>query len=306
MATAVQEVRSFNRFYTAKVGLLGKRFLDTDFSLPEARVLFELATGRAETAADLVRGLHMDKGHVSRILERFRTRGLVEGRPSPTHGKRIILSLTEAGRAAFALIDERQEAETGRMIAGLDADAARRLSCSMRAIKRLLETPDATEQPGFSLRGPRPGELGWVVSRQGAIYHEEHGWGFLCEAEIARVAFAFFHDFDGSREQCWIAERDGEAAGAIFLTKTADRQVGQLRLLHVEPFARGLGVGAGLVAACVSRAREADYHRLDLWTHAALTDARRLYQRAGFRLVAEEVHRVFGPDLHGETWSLQL
>lgn len=305
MTTAIEEVRRFNRFYTARVGLLEKHFLKTDLSLPEARALFEIARGHARTAADLSRRFDLDKGHVSRIVDRLRRRGLIEGRPDPAHAKRILLSLTEAGRTAFEELDERQNAATGRMIAPLDVAAARRLAASMRAIERLLKG-GADAAPAFILRDPKPGELGLIVSRQGAIYFEEQGWGWPCEAEIARIAAETFRTFDAARERIWVAERDGAMAGAVFLTRTADPAVGQLRLLHVEPFARGLGLGAALVEACVTRAREVGYRRLDLWTHAVLTSARRIYARAGFRIVAEEEHRVFGPPLHGETWSLEL
>ena len=305
MATAVEELRGFNRFYTQQIGLLSEGLTGSPFSLAEARVLYELASGAVETAADLSRALSMDKAHLSRILARFKSQGLIVSVVSPRHAKQRLLSLTDAGREAFAGLNRGSAAQMAGLLSPLGRAEKERLIEAMRAVRSILGKSAAADG-GFILRPPRIGELGWVVHRQAALYATEYGWDWIFEGLISGIIARFVADFDPLREAAWVAEHQGEVAGSIFLMRGEDPSCAKLRLLYVEPSARGLGVGAALVAACVDRARAIGYRALTLWTNDILVSARRLYQAAGFQLIAEDRHHSFGHDLVGQTWRLEL
>jgi DNA-binding MarR family transcriptional regulator/GNAT superfamily N-acetyltransferase len=306
MMMPVAELRSFNRFYTRQIGLLDEHLTGSPFSLAEARILYELANGTAETAAGLSRLLDMDKAYLSRLLARFRARGLISSRISPKHAKHRILSLTEAGREAFAALDRGAVAQMERLLMPLDAGSAKQLTGSMRQIRTILSGSAPVQERAFTLRPPRVGDLSFVVHRQAVLYEREYGWDWTYEGLIAGIVERFVSSFDPAKEQAWIADRDGAIAGSVFLMRGDDAETGKLRLLYVEPAVRGLGLGSALVAACINRAREAGYRRLTLWTNDILISARRIYEAAGFKLTAEERHRSFGHDLVGQTWKLEL
>jgi DNA-binding MarR family transcriptional regulator/GNAT superfamily N-acetyltransferase len=305
--TLTDEVRAFNRFYTLKIGLLNRSLPATDLSLPEARVLYELAhaTESGRTGAEIGRALNMDKGHLSRIVARLATRGLAESRVSPDHRKHRLLFLTAAGRKAFAAAEAAARAQVDALLEPVDLSGRERLAQAMRAVRATLSEP-ATENGDTILRPLRAGDAGWIVHRQAVLYHQEYGWDWTFEGLASRILGAFIAEFDAAREDGWVAERGDAIVGSIFLMKSDDPKVGKLRLLYVERSARGAGVGRRLVAACVARAREFGYRELTLWTNDVLTAARRIYQAAGFRLVAEQPHRSFGHDLVGQTWTLDL
>jgi DNA-binding MarR family transcriptional regulator/GNAT superfamily N-acetyltransferase len=305
--TLTDEVRGFNRFYTREIGLLNRRLPATDLSLPEARVLYELAhapeVGR--TAAEIGRALRMDKAHLSRILARFRARGLAQSRVSPDHRKLRLLSLTEAGREAFAAAEAAARAQVDALLMPVGEGGRQRLAEAMRDIHAALNGREA-EAGNLNLRRLRPGDVGWIIHRQTVLYHQEYGWDWTYEGLASRILGAFVAEFDPSREDGWVAERRGAIAGSIFLIKSDDPAVAKLRLLYVEPGARGAGLGRSLVDTCIARARQLGYRQLTLWTNDVLVAARRIYQAAGFRLVSEAPHHSFGHDLVGQTWTLDL
>jgi DNA-binding MarR family transcriptional regulator/N-acetylglutamate synthase-like GNAT family acetyltransferase len=305
--TLTDEVRSFNRFYTREIGLLNRRLPATDLSLPEARVLYELAhapeTGR--TAAEIGRALGMDKAHLSRIVGRFRARGLLQSRVSADHGKHRLLSLTGVGRKAFAAAEAAARAQVDALLTPIGEGGRERLAQAMRDIRAALNGREAGEGD-LSLRALRPGDLGWIIHRQTVLYHQEYGWDWTYEGLASRILGAFVAEFDSAKEDGWVAERGGAIVGSIFLMKSDDPAIAKLRLLYVEPSARGAGLGRTLVAACVGRARELGYRKLTLWTNDVLVAARRIYQAAGFRLISEAPHHSFGHDLVGQTWTLDL
>jgi len=307
--TAIDEIRSFNRFYTREIGLLDEHLPASDLSLAEARVLYELAQQAGQTAAEIGRRLAMDKAHLSRILARFRTRGYVSSRPDPAHRKRLILSLTDAGRAAFAQLDAGTRAQIEAMLTPLGQDRQQRLFSAMREIRTVLGGGEATS-PGVCLRRLQVGDLGWITHRQAVLYNQEYGWDWRYEGLVSGIMARFAAEFDPVREDAWVAEHDGRIAGSIFLMKgdapAPSPATGKLRLLYVEPTARGLGIGRTLVDTCIARARALGYARLTLWTNDVLVSARKIYQAAGFALVAEERHHSFGHDLVGQTWELGL
>ena len=300
----IAAVRRFNRFYTQKIGVLREGLLRLPFSLTEARVLYELAHRERPTAAELGRALGLDAGYLSRILRRFGQRGLLARRRSATDGRENHLSLTARGRRAFAALDRRSAAEIRALLTPLDAAAQTRVVGAMAAIERALGAGRADREP-FVLRPHRPGDIGWVISRHGALYAREYGWDDSFEALVAQIAGDFLKNFDPKRERCWIAERDGENIGSVFLVRQSPT-VAKLRLLLVEPGARGLGVGRRLVRECIETARRLGYRKLILWTNDILHAARRIYVDEGFRLVKEEPHRSFGHDLVGQYWELKL
>ncbi|HXE24571.1 MAG TPA: bifunctional helix-turn-helix transcriptional regulator/GNAT family N-acetyltransferase [Roseiarcus sp.] len=305
--TLTDEVRAFNRFYTLKLGLLNRSLPATDLSLPEARVLYELAHApeAGATAADMGRALNMDKAHLSRVAARLRARGLIASRISPDHRRRRLLTLTDKGREAFAAADAAARAQVEALVEPVDARARKRLGEAMRDIRAVLDGRKA--EPGeVSLRPPRIGDMGWITYRQAVLYHQEYGWDWTYEGLASRILGAFVAEFDSAREDSWVAERGGAIVGSVFLMKGDKPEVAKLRLLYVEPAARGLGLGRRLVAACIARARELGYHELTLWTNDVLVSARRIYQAAGFRLVSEAPHHSFGHDLVGQTWTLEL
>ena len=300
----IEAVRRFNRFYTRQVGALGEGHLDTPFSLTEARVVYELAQRETATATELGQELGLDAGYLSRILRGFHERGLIDRRPSETDARQTRLSLTAAGRAEFAALDAAARRDVGAMLGALPDAEQQRLVGAMHAIEGLLGARTEPREP-FILRPPNPGDLGWVVQSHGALYAREYGWDARFEGLVAGVVGDYVRSFDPARERCWIAEVDGWNAGSIFLVRGTD-EVAKLRLLLVEPAARGLGIGRRLVDECIAFAREAGFRRITLWTQENLVTARRIYQNAGFRLAATEVHNNFGVDLTAETWEMDL
>lgn len=303
-AERIAAVRRFNRFYTRRIGVLEEGLLDSPYSLTEARVLYELAQGESATAARLAGELGLDPGYLSRILTGFEKRQLIARAPSERDGRQSVLSLTEAGHAAFAALDERSAKEIGTLIGALSPDQQARLVAAMDGIAGLLTAPDRRGAP-YVLRPHRPGDIGWIVHRHGALYAQEYGWNEEFEALVAEIAAKFIRHYDPRRERCWIAERDGERLGSVMLVAHSPR-VAKLRLLLVEPQARGLGIGSRLVEECIRFAGERGYRKLTLWTNSVLLAARRIYERAGFSLVESEPHRSFGHDLVGENWELPL
>jgi DNA-binding MarR family transcriptional regulator/GNAT superfamily N-acetyltransferase len=296
-------LRAFNRFYTPVMGLLGRGLLRTPYTLSEARVIYELGQEREVDVADLRRRLGLDRGHLSRMLGRFDRGGLVVRRRSEDDGRRQVVALTRRGRSAFETLDGRSADEAAELLAGLDEGGQRRVIAAMGAIESELGAGPRTRT--VVIRDPRPGDLGWVIQRHGELYAREHGWDASFETLVARIAADFAESHDPGRERAWIAEVDGIPAGCIFCVRRDD-DTAQLRLLLVEPRARGLGVGARLVAECVEFARAAGYAEIILWTQDCLDAARRIYQRAGFELVREAAHTSFGHDLVEQYWSLRL
>jgi DNA-binding MarR family transcriptional regulator len=305
--TLTEEVRSFNRFYTREIGLLNRCLPASDLSLPEARVLYELAHAPegGRTAAEIGRILKMDKAHLSRIVARLRARRLAQGRVSVDHGRRVRLALTDAGQQAFAAADAGARAEIDALVSPVDAKGRERLTEAMRDIRALLEDRRA-EDARLTLRPLKPGDVGWIIHRQAVLYCQEYGWDWTFEGLASRILGDFVAGFDPAREDGWVAELRGAIAGSIFLMKSDDPEVAKLRLLYVEASARGLRIGRTLVDACIARARELGYRRLTLWTNDVLISARRIYQATGFRLVSEAPHHSFGHDLVGQTWTLDL
>jgi len=300
----IAAVRRFNRFYTQRIGVLRNPFLESAFSLTEARVLFELGHRDKPSASDIARTLGLDPGYLSRILRGFAKNGLVTKQPSENDGRQSLLSLTANGRKAVAMLDSRSDADVAAMLRGLDEPGQQRLVEAMHIVEILLDEKGEPKVP-YLLRPPVPGDMGWVVARHGVLYGREHGWNERIEGYAAEVVAAFVANHDPKRARCWIAEREGENVGCVFLVKKSER-VAQLRLLLVEPRARGLGIGARLVAECERFARQAGYGKIMLWTHSILGAARDIYKRAGYRLVATDRHDTFGPMLVGETWELTL
>ena len=305
-AGRVEAVRRFNRFYTQRIGVLDEGLLRTPFSLTEARVVYELAQREPATATALGQALGLDAGYLSRIVRSFEERGVVERTPSPTDGRQWLLALTDEGRRAFARLDAESRRQIGAMLDALPDDGQRRLVEAFATIETLLGERGRERAP-YLLRPHQSGDMGWVVQRHGVLYSREYGWDERFEALVARIAADFIDHFDPKRERCWIAEVDGENVGSVFLVKhPEDCEVAKLRLLLVEPRARGLGIGARLVGECTRFARHAGYRRITLWTNSVLHAARRLYEREGYRLVREEPHHSFGHDLVGQTWELEL
>ena len=298
----VPEVRAFTRFYTRVIGLLDRGYLDSPYSATEVRVLFELACRDRCEVADLRSDLGLDAGYLSRILTRFETDGLVEREPSPTDGRRQLVRPTDRGLDVFAALDRKSSDEIAAMLADVPEADRRRLVAAMATIRRTL---GGAPPAAYVLRPPRPGDLGWIVQRHGVRYAEESGFDTTFEALVAQVVADFGRSHDPAREAAWIAEVDGEPAGSILCVRDDD-ETARLRLLLVEPSARGLGIGARLVEECVRFARRADYRRVALWTVAGLDPARRIYQRAGFALVAERPQRLFGRDVIGQDWEYRF
>ena len=305
-------VRRFNRFYTRRIGVLHEKLADTRFSLAESRLLWELAHRGRTTAAELARDLDLDPGYVSRLLRTLKEAKLIRTERAAEDARHLHLSLTAAGRRAFAPLDRRSEADVSALLAAVPDHARHRLLGAMSEIETLLGERPTAPAP-WLLRSPRPGDIGWVVARHGRVYADEYGWDLRFEALVARIAADFIDRFDAAREACWIAERDGANVGCVFLVQARDEASGtvvegtaQLRLLLVEPSARGLGIGARLVDECERFARAQGYRRIVLWTNSVLSAARAIYAKAGYRLLASEPHESFGRPLVGETWALAL
>ncbi|HEV2087457.1 MAG TPA: helix-turn-helix domain-containing GNAT family N-acetyltransferase [Cryptosporangiaceae bacterium] len=299
----VATVRAFNRFYTGVIGVLDDGLLRTPYSLTEARVLFELAQRDTTEVLALRRALGLDPGYLSRLLARLDADGLVTRDRSDSDARRQVVRLTPRGREVFALLDERSAAETGALLDRLDGDGRRRLTAAMQTIHDLLSNTSPAST--VTLRPLGAGDLGWVVQRHGVLYAQEYGWDLSFEALVARIVADYAEHHDPRREAAWIAEADGTPAGCVFCVRKDDRTA-QLRLLLVEPTARGAGVGSRLVEQCLSFAKTAGYDRITLWTNDVLTAARRLYERAGFTLVASEPHHSFGHGLVGQHWERSL
>jgi DNA-binding MarR family transcriptional regulator/GNAT superfamily N-acetyltransferase len=302
--TQIATIRGFSRFYTSKLGIIEPKLLDSPFTLQEARIIYEIAQHADCTATDLVGSLGLDAGFLSRTLQGLQRRQIVARKPSKTDRRANELVLTARGRAAFAELDGRSRSEVAALLGGLDDTERARVVSAMTAIEETLQ-PATQKAAGFLLRSHRPGDIGWVVSRHGAIYAQEYGWDISFEALVAEIGAQFLRDFDARREHCWIAEAGGEPVGSIFLVRGSD-EVAKLRLLLVEKKARGLGVGRALVEQCIRFARESGYRSITLWTQSILVAARGIYARAGFELVKEEKHHSFGVDLIGETWNMKL
>ena len=300
----VGDVRHFNRFWTRQIGVLREGYLESPFSLTEVRVLYELAHGEETTASELGEELGLDAGYLSRILRGFEKHGLIHKRPSEADGRRRLLRLTERGREAFAPLDARSRSEIGAMLGGMSITGQERLVGAMRTIERLLSARPEPVVP-YLLRPHQPGDMGWVVHRHGVLYAREYGWDERFEALVAEIVAKFIQQYDPSVERCWIAERDGEIVGCVFLVRES-QEIAKLRLLLVEPEARGLGIGSRLVEECIRFARQAGYLKITLWTNDVLNSARRIYEGMGFRLVHEKPHHSFGHDLVGQTWELML
>jgi DNA-binding MarR family transcriptional regulator/N-acetylglutamate synthase-like GNAT family acetyltransferase len=297
-------VRHFNRFWTRRIGVLREGYLESPFSLTEVRVLYELAHREETTASELGEELGLDAGYLSRILRGFEKQGLIHKRPSEADGRRRLLRLTGRGWEAFAPLDARSRSEIGAMLGGMSIAEQERLLKAMRAVEGLLSGRSERVVP-YLLRPHQPGDMGWVVHRHGVIYAREYGWDEHFEALVAEIVAKFIQQHDPRLERCWIAERDGEIVGCVFLVRESE-EFAKLRLLLVEPEARGLGIGSRLVEECIHFARQAGYRKITLWTNDVLKSARRIYEAKGFRLVHEEPHRSFGHDLVGQTWELML
>ena len=305
-AEHVSAVRRFNRFHTRLVGALNEHLLASPFSLPQARVLYELANapaGAPVAAADLGRALGMDAGYLSRLIAGLVEAGLIARSPDPSSGRRLVLGLTEAGRAAFARLDAGSVEEVTALLRGLGERERGELTGAMGRIRRLLG--DTSGEPIILLRDPAPGDLGTIVARQARLYAEEYCWDRTFEGLLAEIVAAFVRDFDPARERCWVAEREGEIVGSVFVVRQDD-ETAKLRMLYVDRAARGMGLGRRLVDQCLAFARERDYRRMVLWTNDVLVSARRIYQAAGFELVEEEPHRSFGKNLVGQYWARDL
>jgi len=300
----IAAVRAFNRTYTPAMGLLREGLLESPYTRTEARVIFELAQRDESDAAELGRLLRLDAGYLSRLLARLEAAGALERERSPHDGRRRVVRLTAAGRDAYALLDERSTRDVGRLLSALGDSEQRRLVGAMDAIRAILG-PEPTAGAALVLRAPRPGELGWIVERHGALYADEFGWDERFEALVARVVADFAADHEPRREAAWIAELDGAPVGCVLCVR-ADERTAKLRLLLVEPSARGRGIGARLVDECLRFARRAGYARIVLWTNDVLRSARRIYEAAGFELVDASPHRDFGPELVGQHWAREL
>ena len=300
---AVAAVRAFNRFYTNMIGLLRGKYLDTPYSLTEARILFELAQRDVSEVTDLRRAVDIDAGYLSRILARFESDGLITRQRSAADGRRQVISLTADGGSAVAGLDTRSAEQTRDMLAAVHGDDRGRLLDAMRVITGVLS--QAPQPRGYLLRPPEPGDMGWVVQRHGALYAGQFGWDETFEALVARIVADYVDHRDRDREAAWIAEVDGRPAGCVFCVRKDDRTA-QLRMLLVEPCARGLGIGSRLVDEVLRFARRAGYCDITLWTNDVLVDARRIYQRAGFTLDDEARHHSFGKDLVEQNWSRRL
>jgi DNA-binding MarR family transcriptional regulator/N-acetylglutamate synthase-like GNAT family acetyltransferase len=303
-AQQIEAVRRFNRFYTRQIGILREGLLDSPFSLTEVRVLYDLASRDQLTAAELTNDLGLDRGYLSRILQSFVTRGLIKKTRSKTDARQSFLELTAKGHKVFAPLDARSQKEVEAMLAKLSTGEQDSLIKAMQTIEGLFSRKPEPKVP-YLIRSHQPGDMGWIVHRHGVLYSQEYGWDEDFEALVAEIVSDFIKNFDPKREHCWIAEREGEIVGSVFLVKNS-KTVAQLRLLLVEPKARGLGIGKRLVDECLRFARQKRYRKIVLWTNDVLHTARHIYEAAGFRLVEEKPHHSYGQDLVGQTWELML
>jgi DNA-binding MarR family transcriptional regulator/GNAT superfamily N-acetyltransferase len=302
----IAAVRSFNRFYTRQLGVLRKNFLDSPYSLGEARVLYEIGRRRLPTASDLGRALDLDAGYLSRVLRNFEKVGLIERTASADDGRRSYLALSMRGKKAYASLDARSQHDVSVALGKLEASDQARLIAAMNTIETLLGSdPEDKPRSAYTLRAPRHGDFGWVVKRHAEIYAQEYQWHEPFEGVCAQIVADFVNKFDAKCERCWIAEMNGENVGCIFLAKDSP-DVARIRLLLVDPKARGLGLGARLTDECIRFARGTGYLKITLWTHSILTGARHIYQKAGFTLMRSERHKSWGPPFVSEYWDLEL
>jgi DNA-binding MarR family transcriptional regulator/N-acetylglutamate synthase-like GNAT family acetyltransferase len=301
----IAAVRRFNRFYTRQIGVLRRNYLDSPYSLGEMRVLYELAHGGARTASDIGRALDLDAGYLSRVLRNFEKLGLISRKTSEADARQSHLALTARGEKLFAPFEKRSQAQVGGMLGNLSGDEQARLVGAMTTIEGLLGgTADAKRE--YILRQPKPGDLGWIVTRHAQLYKEEYGWRAPFEGLCAQIVADFDNNFDAKVERCWIAELNGENVGCVMLVKDKQPKVARIRLLLADPKARGLGLGARLVDECVRFARKAGYNKITLWTHSVLTAARHVYEKAGFTLTRSEKRKSWGKDVVAEFWDLEL
>jgi DNA-binding MarR family transcriptional regulator/N-acetylglutamate synthase-like GNAT family acetyltransferase len=304
--TRIAAVRRFNRFYTRQLGLLRKSYLDSTFSLAEMRVLYEIAQAEKPTATEIARTLDLDAGYLSRMLRALEKRGLVARARSKSDARRSDLALTARGRRTFEPVERRSQQEVSTMLASLAGDDQTRLVGAMQSIEELIApTPEPGPEPAYILRPPQPGDFGWIVARHAVLYAQEYQWVDPFEGLCAQIVADFVNKYDAERERCWIAERKGAYAGSVMLAKDS-ADVARIRLLLVEPSARGLGLGVRLVDECLGFARASGYRKVTLWTHSVLTAARNIYKRAGFKLVTTEKHSSWGKRVVSEHWDLEL
>jgi DNA-binding MarR family transcriptional regulator/GNAT superfamily N-acetyltransferase len=301
----IEAVRRFNRYYTRRIGVLQPGYLGSPFPLPQARVLYELGQRGECTASELGADLDLDLGYLSRLLQGLRRQGLVQGEASKQDARRVHLSLTAKGRRAYQQLDARSREEVAGMLGTLAAPEQARLVDALQAAEKVLEKKSSSNEKSVTLRTHRPGDMGWVVQAHGRLYFEEYGWDERFEALVAGIASAFVKNFDEERERCWIAEMDGEPVGSVFVVKKS-KTVAKLRLLIVEPRARGRGLGRRLVEECIGFARAKGYRKLVLWTQSNLAAARKIYAKTGFKRVKRQPHQEFGVRLVGEYWELKL
>ncbi len=301
-------VRRFNRFYTRQIGVLRKTFLDSPYSLGEARVLYEIASSDSPTASEIARSLDLDPAYLSRVLRNFEKRGLIQRRTSPKDGRQSHLTLSVRGRKSFMPLDARSQRDTAAMLAKLAPGDQARLIAAMCTIEKLLGRASPAEpapQRSYVLRPPRPGDFGWIVNRHAELYAQDYRWLEPFEGLCAQIVADFVNKNDPSRERCWIAEMDGENVGTMMLVNDG-AEVARLRLLLVEPKARGLGIGARLTDEAIRFARAAGYRKITLWTHSVLTAARQIYQKAGFTPMRSEEHQSWGQPVVSEHWDMDL
>ena len=301
---AIETVRRFNRFYTRQIGVLRESWADSPFSLTEVRVLYELAHHDDLTAATLGSELGLDRGYLSRMLQSFEQRGLIKKTRSAADARQSHLALTVKGQKVFEPLNTRSQEDVGAMLNRLSAPDQKALLEAMQTIERLLGHKAEPRVP-YLLRSHHPGDMGWIIHRHGVLYSQEYGWDENFEALVAQITADFIKNFDAKRERCWIAEREGEIVGSVFLVSKS-KTVAQLRLLLVEQKARGLGIGKRLVDECMRFARQKGYRKIVLWTNDVLKAARHIYEEAGLKLVREERHHSFGHDLVGQNWELIL
>jgi DNA-binding MarR family transcriptional regulator/GNAT superfamily N-acetyltransferase len=308
LSPQIDTVRRFNRFYTRAIGVLHEGWLDSPFSLTEARVLYELAHRQKPTATAVRTSLDLDAGYLSRLLSSFEKRGLVKKTPSREDGRQALLELTSKGLEQFSPLESQTVQQVRGMLEKLSGGQQRQLLTAMQTIEKIMapeESTNSTMAASYLLRPHQPGDMGWIVHRQGLLYAQEYGYDEQFEALAAQVVAEFVERYDSKRERCWIAEKGGEVVGSVFLVSKS-KTVAQLRLLYVEPATRGLGIGSRLVGECVRFARQVGYKKMILWTQSELDAARHIYRKAGFRILKRKPHHSFSKDLVAETWQLSL